>query len=378
MWRQWLLNLLALLSLFVIVLIGAGMLLNKFKYSTPLTIHESVDKKPLISAVPKHKQTERILVLDGGGAQGIVELQLLAELERLSGKKINQLFDMVVGASTGSVIGTYLTIQDHYHQPKFSPNQLLTIYSDNLKHVLGTSKTRAFFTLSGLVNGLYSVQRMHHLFSRYLGDQRLDQSIVPIMVPTFCAQHNRLMFFKSWCTNTTCDKNSFSGNFVDADVATTSAAIPIIFNPVYIYGDRRCSGAVDSAVFINDPAFYVLPIIDQTVKAKRYILVDLGVSTQTLQQQQASKYQRFTGLFWLKHFISINVSINSRQTKQLLESRFFLDSNVTFWYLHPNLAQCDDPLDVSQDCVDYLNHVGKQYGLQKQAALKMIAKQLEN
>ena len=52
--------------------------------------------KPKIAGV-------RILTLDGGGVRGIVELTILAEIERRVGLNvpIRDLFDLIVGTSTG-------------------------------------------------------------------------------------------------------------------------------------------------------------------------------------------------------------------------------------------------------------------------------------
>ena len=46
----------------------------------------------------------RILCLDGGGIKGLVQLQVLMELEERTQRKITDLFDWIVGTSTGGVI----------------------------------------------------------------------------------------------------------------------------------------------------------------------------------------------------------------------------------------------------------------------------------
>jgi len=374
--RKLLVGLLSTGLAIIILLFLIGAALNKWHYHRKFVLHEPIiTSNPAISAIPHHKSIERVLVLDGGGSHGIVELKVLATLEKLTGKPINQLFDVVVGASTGAIISTYLTVPNNLQGPKYTPTDLISLYADNLHRVLVPSTIRRFFTFSGLFNGYYSTENMNAVFHRYLGKARLNQSILPTIIPVFCAQHHQLMFFKSWCTNKTCDKHSFSGDFYSADVATASASIPVIFNPVEIYGDRKCQDAVDSAVFVNDPALYVLPLIDKKVKAKRYLIVDIGVNIAD-DDENSRMYQRLTGLYWLRHFVTINLGINARQATNLFKSRFLIKNHVSFWHLQVNLQQCANGLDVSKHCVDYLDTAGDNYVLRNHRKLANIAKQL--
>ena len=50
----------------------------------------------------------RILTLDGGGMKGIMEIELLDQIEKATGRKIVELFDWIVGTSVGSFIAAAL------------------------------------------------------------------------------------------------------------------------------------------------------------------------------------------------------------------------------------------------------------------------------
>ena len=47
---------------------------------------------------------QRILCLDGGGMKGLVLIEVLIHIEKWAGKRIVELFDWIVGTSTGGVI----------------------------------------------------------------------------------------------------------------------------------------------------------------------------------------------------------------------------------------------------------------------------------
>ena len=53
----------------------------------------------------KQKRGVRVLCLDGGGVKGLVELEILRQIEeKLDGGEITDLFDYIVGTSTGGII----------------------------------------------------------------------------------------------------------------------------------------------------------------------------------------------------------------------------------------------------------------------------------
>ena len=54
----------------------------------------------------------RILCLDGGGMRGLIQIEILCELERMTKKKITELFDIIMGTSTGGILALGLVYKD--------------------------------------------------------------------------------------------------------------------------------------------------------------------------------------------------------------------------------------------------------------------------
>ncbi len=50
----------------------------------------------------------RLLFLDGGGVKGLVQLEVLRQLEEATGRKVTQLFDWIIGTSIGAIIALCL------------------------------------------------------------------------------------------------------------------------------------------------------------------------------------------------------------------------------------------------------------------------------
>lgn len=54
------------------------------------------------------RKGNRILFLDGGGIRGLVEIEILQQLEQRTGKKVTELFDWIVATSSGAIVALAL------------------------------------------------------------------------------------------------------------------------------------------------------------------------------------------------------------------------------------------------------------------------------
>ncbi|KAL0020138.1 hypothetical protein WJX77_006173 [Trebouxia sp. C0004] len=64
-----------------------------------------------VGRAPIEGRGVRILCMDGGGMKGLSTLRMLRELERCTGKRIHELFDLICGTSTGGILAASLALQ---------------------------------------------------------------------------------------------------------------------------------------------------------------------------------------------------------------------------------------------------------------------------
>jgi len=79
-----------------------------------IALYNKTLKKPK-QTVTEHgiRGGSRLLFLDGGGLKGLVQLEVLMELEERTQCSISDLFDWIVGTSTGGIIALAIVYGEH-------------------------------------------------------------------------------------------------------------------------------------------------------------------------------------------------------------------------------------------------------------------------
>ena len=57
---------------------------------------------------------DRVLCLDGGGIKGLILIDMLVTIERIANKKITELFDWIIGTSTGGILALAIVYSELY------------------------------------------------------------------------------------------------------------------------------------------------------------------------------------------------------------------------------------------------------------------------
>ena len=153
---------------------------------------------------------KRVLVLDGGGVRGLIQTEVLKQLEEKTGKRCFELFDLIVGTSVGAIQGALLA------SGKLSANEI----SDVMAHTIPLMFKRRILRWPR-----YSRKELEKVFSEKLGVNFLMSNC---QTKYICTSVNmvdgRTHFFKSWE-----DKD---GQELLLDVVNRSYAAPLYFGAI--------------------------------------------------------------------------------------------------------------------------------------------------
>ncbi|GAB4826653.1 Phospholipase A I [Ancistrocladus abbreviatus] len=89
----------------------AEMRVNKATARALAILGENEILRRAVRGRPVARQGLRILSMDGGGMKGLATVKILKEIEKGSGKRIHELFDLICGTSTGGMLAVALGIK---------------------------------------------------------------------------------------------------------------------------------------------------------------------------------------------------------------------------------------------------------------------------
>ena len=105
----------------------------------------------------------KILSMDGGGMRGLIQLEILAEIERLTRKRIVKIFDWIIGNSIGGIMALGLVYAD------MSLEQLRKFYFRIKDDVFGRRTFR----------GNYNTKLFERILQDELGSMKMNERMHP-------------------------------------------------------------------------------------------------------------------------------------------------------------------------------------------------------
>ena len=188
----------------------------------------------------------RVLSIDGGGIRGIIPAMVVAHIERKIGKPAHELFDLMVGTSTGGILALGLSRPGASRPAQFSARWVVKLYEEQGANIFEYSLWRKLRTVGGILDEAYSHEVLEGILGRYFADATLGDCKVPTMVTSYDIQNRRTVFLKSWYADHQLVRC--------CDAARATSAAPTYFEPKPLDTGDVASVLIDGGIFMNSPS----------------------------------------------------------------------------------------------------------------------------
>ena len=307
----------------------------------------------------------RILSIDGGGVRGLLAIKTLKEVERLTEKKVHELFDMIVGTSTGGMIACGLTVADEYGMPLYPLEHLEKIYIEERDNIFPAP---GFFSriIGKYFNPAYKANGLESILKREFKDKRIADCLIPVQIAAYDIEGDRPIFFKTRHGIEAKEVPEINVKLVDVCRATSAG--PTYFSPhsfAYKAGkqdETKTINCIDGGVFVNNPSLTAIAEVlkhggfysmrTQFIDLKDIYLLSLGTG-HTPQEITFEMSSTWGAINWVRPLMNIMMDGVSKAThykvKQFLPDNQYL--RVDFDLSNKEFSKMDNS---SQEALDYL------------------------
>ena len=199
-----------------------------------------------MTQIPVKKSVRRVLSIDGGGIRGIIPALVLANLEKTTGAPVSELFDLIVGTSTGGILALGVSLQDGEGRPLLAAKRMVALYERHGAEIFEQSLWRKLRTVGGIFEEAYSHKTLEAVLEHYFADRKLSDCGVPAMVTSYDIANRRTVFMKSW--------HDEHAGLLCTDAARATSAAPTYFEPANLHWADESRTLIDGGVYMNSPA----------------------------------------------------------------------------------------------------------------------------
>lgn len=183
-----------------------------------------------------------VLSLDGGGFRGIGTLHMLCKIEEETGHKIYELYDAIVGTSTGGLLAL-LMANGH------SAKECLGIYEEKIPIIFCRRWWQRLLNPFGIFDQFYCSQNLEKVISGFVNTNHLKNVKVPVGLVCANDDTRELVFLNS----VDAKKEGDASNLTQKSAALATTAAPLyfdLFTSPHSKGEIRL---VDGGVIANHP-----------------------------------------------------------------------------------------------------------------------------
>ena len=249
-----------------------------------------------------------ILSLDGGGSLGVYTLGVLAEIERTLERPLHEVFDLVYGVSTGSIIATMIALGDPV-DPTIA-DRYFELAPDVLGPLLARNKTNALERHS----------------QRIYGDKTFEDFKLDVGILVTHAEHDRPMVFKRKLNQPHIGPESFlsgEGLKISDAILASCAAHPFLKQKRIATPQLKERTALDGGFTANNPTLFAIADATGPLGVAREDIRILSVGTGSYPDSRKWTRRVIAGIRPLKTYMTL--SRTSSNTVDTLRELFFPD-----------------------------------------------------
>lgn len=285
----------------------------------------------------------RVLSLDGGGAKGFYTLGVLSEVEALAGRPLHEVFDVIFGTSTGSIIAGLLALGR-------TVDDIHDLYKKHVVHVVAQKSASA------------KTAALEELAREVFADSSFGEVKTGLGIVATKWSTERPMIFKSAIAFAHGRRATFVPGFgvpIREAVVASCSAYPFFLRKVITTGNGDQVELIDGGYCANNPTLYAIAdakaVLGSDLQELKVLSVGVGVYP-----------ERATRILSMRRWISKLLSVQLLQktleinTQSMDQLRAILFGDVTTVRVSDTFQRPELATDLFEDDLVKLNLLRQQ------------------
>lgn len=311
-----------------------------------------------MSAAKKNPKYFRILAIDGGGMRGLIAAYVLAALEeklqvRNGDIPINlaDYFDLIVGTSTGAIIGSALLLPNRQGIAKYTAKEIIDLYIEQGNEIFKTSLWHSIKSFKGMIEAKFSDDGIRQVLKEHFKNVELKDLIKPCMFTAYDLVGGQIFFFRQHKA-----KRQAHQNFLVRDVIRACTAAPVLFPVANIRSKvNRSYHLIDGGVYAYNPALCAYAEARRLfpqIRANNMLIFSVSGGCAAGLEASAEEFQDWGAWDWIKVIQYIAFSGQTEVADYELQ-QIFLTCEESGQYLR--ISPETSPEIIESDSVDEKN-----------------------
>lgn len=340
----------------------------------PVVLAPGPPAKALPEANFSQRKVIRVLAVDGGGVRGLIPAQVLAYLEKKTGRPAADLFDLFVGTSSGGIVTAACLTPGANGKPRYTADEIAQSFERLAPKIFTPPLRYRFLTLDGILGPKYSSEEKCAAFQEEFGPIPFGSLLKPAIMTAYDMLEERPDMLINWQPEW--------ANYSVPAILNAETTVTGIFNPVLLAGpnDRRHM-YTDEGIIENDPSAVAVAFLREYAPGAPVIVVNLGTGRFLMNSKSPHPYS-LGELRWISELLPYLESSNVQVTQRAMYSqeKYLGADRLVYFNINIDMpaGRFYHPFDASTKNMANIRALGEQCIGKNQATLDKVAGLLVN